>query len=67
MIRHDYKATYHSPLNQITAQNVNDLRLMWSWAMQDGASNGNQPAAAPEMAQRCTPTPLWRWMLIRES
>ena len=44
MIRHDYKATYFSPLNQITAQNVNDLRLVWSWAMQEGASNGNQPA-----------------------
>src|SRR5690242_78648 len=44
MIRRDYKATYYSPLNQITAQNANDLRLMWSWAMQEGASNGNQPA-----------------------
>ena len=44
MIRHDYKATYYSPLNQITAQNVGDLRLVWSWAMQEGASNGNQPA-----------------------
>ena len=44
MLRRDYKATYYSPLNQITAQNVNDLRLMWVWSMQDGASNGNQPA-----------------------
>jgi alcohol dehydrogenase (cytochrome c) len=44
MIRHDYKATYYSPLNQITAQNVNELHLVWSWAMQEGASNGNQPA-----------------------
>jgi len=44
MLRRDYKATYYSPLNQITAQNVNDLRLVWSWAMQEGASNGNQPA-----------------------
>jgi alcohol dehydrogenase (cytochrome c) len=44
MIRHDYKATYFSPLNQITSQNVNDLHLVWSWAMQEGASNGNQPA-----------------------
>lgn len=44
MIRRDYKATYYSPLNQITTQNVNDLRLVWSWSMQDGASNGNQPA-----------------------
>lgn len=44
MIRRDYKATYYSPLNQITAQNVNELHLVWSWSMQDGASNGNQPA-----------------------
>jgi alcohol dehydrogenase (cytochrome c) len=44
MLRHDYKANYYSPLNQITAQNVNELHLVWSWAMQDGASNGNQPA-----------------------
>jgi alcohol dehydrogenase (cytochrome c) len=44
MLRRDYKATYYSPLNQITSQNVNDLRLVWSWAMQEGASNGNQPA-----------------------
>ncbi len=44
MLRRDYKATSYSPLNQITAQNVNELRLVWSWAMQEGASNGNQPA-----------------------
>lgn len=44
MIRHDYKATYYSPLDQITTKNVNDLHLVWSWAMQEGASNGNQPA-----------------------
>ncbi len=44
MIRHDYKATYYSPLNQITVQNVAGLQLAWSWAMQEGASNGNQPA-----------------------
>ncbi|MBV9504769.1 MAG: PQQ-binding-like beta-propeller repeat protein [Acidobacteriia bacterium] len=44
MIRHDYKASYFSSLNQISAQNAGDLHLVWSWAMQDGASNGNQPA-----------------------
>ena len=44
MIRRDYKASSFSPPNQITAQNVNDLRLVWSWAMQDGAVLGNQPA-----------------------
>ncbi len=44
MIRHDYKANYFSPLNQINAQNVNTLRLVWSWSMQNGAVLGNQPA-----------------------
>ena len=41
MIRHDYKATNYSSLNQITADNVGDLRLQWVWAMNDGT---NQPA-----------------------
>ena len=44
MIRRDYKASSFSTLNQITAQNVNDLRLALSWAMQDGSSLGNDPA-----------------------
>jgi alcohol dehydrogenase (cytochrome c) len=44
MIRRDYKATDYSPLDQITTKNVSDLRLVWSWAMQEGATNGNQPA-----------------------
>ena len=44
MIRRDYKANSFSTLNQITTQNVNDLRLVWSWAMQDGSSLGNDPA-----------------------
>lgn len=44
MIRRDYQATSFSPLNQINTQNVRDLRLAWSWAMQDGAPLGNQPA-----------------------
>jgi alcohol dehydrogenase (cytochrome c) len=44
MIRRDYKANYFSPLNQITTGNVNELRLVWSWAMQEGGGTGNQPA-----------------------
>jgi alcohol dehydrogenase (cytochrome c) len=44
MIRRDYKANYYSPLTQITTQNVNELRLVWSWAMQEGGGLGNQPA-----------------------
>src|SRR4051794_3441502 len=44
MIRRDYKANYYSTLNQITAQNVKEMRLVWSWAMQEGGATGNQPA-----------------------
>ncbi len=44
MIRRDYKASSFSPLNQITPQNVNGLRQVWSWAMQEGVMLGNQPA-----------------------
>jgi alcohol dehydrogenase (cytochrome c) len=44
MIRRDYKASSYSPLNQITAQNAGELRLAWSWAMENGTSLGNQPA-----------------------
>jgi alcohol dehydrogenase (cytochrome c) len=44
MIRRDYKANYYSTLNQINTQNVYDLRLVWSWAMQEGGATGNQPA-----------------------
>jgi alcohol dehydrogenase (cytochrome c) len=38
MIRHDYKATNYSSLNQINADNVNDLRLQWVWAMNEGSN-----------------------------
>jgi alcohol dehydrogenase (cytochrome c) len=41
MIRHDYHANNYSTLNQITANNVQDLRLVWTWAMNEGT---NQPA-----------------------
>jgi alcohol dehydrogenase (cytochrome c) len=41
VIRHDYKATNYSTLNQINTQNVKDLRLQWVWAMNTGT---NQPA-----------------------
>jgi alcohol dehydrogenase (cytochrome c) len=44
MIRRDYRASSFSPLNQINTQNANDLRLVWSWALQDGAALGNAPA-----------------------
>jgi len=41
MIRHDYHANNFSTLNQISANNVQDLRLVWTWAMNEGT---NQPA-----------------------
>ena len=42
MLRRDYHASDYSPLNQITADNVKDLRLQWVWAMNEGGAN--QPA-----------------------
>ena len=48
MIRRDYHASNYSPLNQITRDNVKDLRLQWVWAMNEGGTN--QPA--PHRAQR---------------
>ena len=42
MIRRDYRASDYSPLNQITADNVKDLKLQWTWAMNEGGAN--QPA-----------------------
>ena len=38
MIRRDYKANNFSPLNQINAGNVNELRLVWTWAMNNGTN-----------------------------
>jgi PQQ-dependent dehydrogenase (methanol/ethanol family) len=42
VIRRDYRASNYSPLNQITRDNVKNLRLVWSWAMNEGGTN--QPA-----------------------
>jgi alcohol dehydrogenase (cytochrome c) len=42
MIRRDYRASSYSPLNQVTRDNVKDLRLVWQWAMNEGGTN--QPA-----------------------
>ncbi len=42
MIRRDYHASNFSPLNQITTQNVQDLQLVWSWAMNETGTS--QPA-----------------------
>ena len=42
MLRHDYSATSHSPLEQITADNVKTMKLAWMWPMREGGTN--QPA-----------------------
>lgn len=42
MIRRTYQASNYSPLNQITRDNVQDLRLQWVWAMNEGGTS--QPA-----------------------
>lgn len=44
MIRRNYQAWSHSPLSQITPDNVQDLKLAWVWAMSDCPGAGrNQP------------------------
>jgi alcohol dehydrogenase (cytochrome c) len=42
MIRRDYHASSYSPLTQVTAANVKNLRLAWEWAMNDGGG-ANEP------------------------
>src|SRR5438477_1952507 len=42
MIRRDYFASDYSPLNQITRDNVKDLKLVWMHPMNEGGTN--QPA-----------------------
>jgi alcohol dehydrogenase (cytochrome c) len=42
MIRRDYSASSFSPLSEINAGNVGQLRLAWLWPMRDGGTN--QPA-----------------------
>jgi alcohol dehydrogenase (cytochrome c) len=44
MIRGDYRASSFSRLNQITPQNVANMQMVWSWAMQDGSTIANAPA-----------------------
>ncbi|MGA2216307.1 MAG: PQQ-binding-like beta-propeller repeat protein [Bryobacteraceae bacterium] len=42
MIRRDYHASSYSPLAQINTGNVKNLRLVWEWAMNNGAG-ANEP------------------------
>jgi alcohol dehydrogenase (cytochrome c) len=43
MIRRNYQAWSHSPLTQITADNVGRLRLAWVWAMTEGGASEPTP------------------------
>ena len=43
MIRGNYHAWSYSPLTEITAANVKNLRLKWVWAMNDGGANQPTP------------------------
>ena len=43
MIRRNYQAWSHSPLAQVTASNVKDLQLAWSWSMNEGGANEPTP------------------------
>ena len=43
MLRGTYQAWSYSPLAQVTAANVKDLRLKWVWAMNDGGANQPSP------------------------
>jgi len=42
MIRRDYRASSYSPLTQVNAGNVKNLRLVWEWAMNEGGG-ANEP------------------------
>ncbi len=44
MIRRDYNASSFSPLDQVTTDNVDELQLAWSWALEDVNVLGNAPA-----------------------
>ena len=43
MARRNYQAWSHSPLTEITRANVKDLRLAWSWSMNEGGANQTNP------------------------
>ena len=42
IIRGNYQAWNYSTLNQITRENVKDLRLAWVWAMNDAGGGANE-------------------------
>jgi alcohol dehydrogenase (cytochrome c) len=45
ILRRDQFASSYSPLNQITADNVQNLQLQWVWPMNEGGTNQPSPLA----------------------
>ena len=45
MVRRNYQGWSHSPLAQITRDNVKNLRLAWVWAMNEGGASQPMPLA----------------------
>ena len=45
MVRRNYEAWSHSPLTEITRDNVAELELAWIWAMREGGWNAPSPVA----------------------
>jgi alcohol dehydrogenase (cytochrome c) len=43
MARRNYQAWSYSPLDEITRNNVRELRLAWSWAMNEAGANQPMP------------------------
>ena len=43
MARRNYQAWSYSPLDEITRGNVKELKLAWSWSMNDAGSNQSMP------------------------
>ena len=43
MARRNYQAWSYSPLTEITTKNVKDLKLAWSWSMNEGGANQPMP------------------------
>ena len=43
MVRRNYQAWSYSPLKEITADNVQNLKLAWVWAMPEGIRNEPSP------------------------
>ena len=43
MARRNYQAWSYSPLTEITSKNVKDLKLAWTWAMNESGANQPMP------------------------